>query len=261
MIQGQEGRGVGKGTPATMRLAACAMVALAGCGKTSSLLLQRQSLGPLSEERAVAAKTLWQLNPSAPQTQTQAGVDVTITYAAPTFLQGFFSNKELFGPYAGLNPYFSEQLVFYVKIANRSGKKIRITPAEFVVVDDRGSQFSVLNTDYTTALAEAKAPISSATHGALEEAHPGYFGIGVPLGKLFPKSQRRFALLSLASLQSGILHDGVVHDGLLAFWSPNREAQHLKLILPNIKTNFDSNDEPQTSLDFIFEFSVSPPSS
>ena len=42
---------------------------------------------------------------------------------------------QLFGAYAGLNPFFPEQIVFYVKIANHSGEKLRLDPDRFVLLD------------------------------------------------------------------------------------------------------------------------------
>ena len=62
--------------------------------------------------------------------------------------------------------------------------------------------------------------MASATRGVLQDARPGYFGLSLPVGKLFGgKPQRRFALLAMATLRSGMLYDGVEYDGLVAFWS------------------------------------------
>lgn len=233
-----------------------------GCGRKSSLLLERQARGPVIDEAAIAQRVGWVLEPVTQTktqggTKTQPGVEVTVTYASPEYLEEFFKNERIFGEYAGLNPYFQEQMVFYVKIANQSGKKLRIDPVEFVLLDDKGNQYHPLSPDYTTVLAEAKAPFTTLTRGVLEGANPGYFGVGVPVGKLIGKPQRRFALLKMSTLQAGYLYDGVVYDGLVAFWSPHQEAKRLKLLLTNVKTDFNANDWPQTTLEFGFELNAS----
>ncbi len=70
------------------------------------------------------------------------------------------------------------------------------------------------------------------------------------------KPQRRYALLAMASLQSGMIHDGVTYDGLIAFWTPSQEAKKLTLLLTNIKTDFNANDWPQISLEVPFDFTA-----
>lgn len=231
------------------------LLVLGGCGRRSSLLLERQARGPLEAEPGVAAQGRWALSP-AKQAQAKSGVEITVEYAAPESLAKFFSNKAVFGKEAGINPYFLEQMVFYVQIANRSAKKVYVNPAEFVLLDDLGNQYHALQVDYTTALAESKAPVGTATRGMIEDARPGYFGFGLPLGKLFPKSQRRFGLLAMSSLQAGYLYDGAVYDGMVAFWNPHRQAKRLRLILPSFKTDFKPDDLPATSLEFLFEFNA-----
>ena len=87
---------------------------IAGCtGRTSSLLLERHALGPLTQIGVVARPIDWQLEPVT-QTQTQGQVDVTVTFASHDYLKTFFDDRQVFGKYAGLNPYFPENLVFYV---------------------------------------------------------------------------------------------------------------------------------------------------
>ncbi len=238
-------------------LAACCLpLASMGCGRKSSLLLQRQARGPLVEESTVAHTVRWSLE-AGHQTKTVGEVDIVVMHQPPEMLDQFFNNKRIFGEYAGMNPYFPEQLVFYVKITNRSGKKLRIEPNDFVLLDDRGNQYGPLGIDYTTALEEAKSPTATVTRGVIEDVRPGYFGVGLPVGKfLGAKPQRRYALLTMAGLQGGVIHDGVTYDGLIAFWAPNQQAKQLKLLLTNIKTDFNANDWPQTSLEVPFDFTA-----
>ena len=237
----------------------CVLVAaagLAGCGHKSSLLLQRQARGPLVEESQVAQVVHWVLEPGT-VTKTISDIDITVMYGSHDFLQKFFSNKDIFGEYAGMNPYFPEQLTFYIKLINRSGKKLRIDPGDFALLDDRGNQYGPLGIDYTTALEEAKSPAATVTRGVIEDARPGYFGVGVPVGKFMAtKPQRRYALLSMANLQAGMIHSGVTYDGLVTFWAPSRQASKLTLLLTNIKTDFNADDKPQTSLEVPIEFTA-----
>jgi len=238
---------------------ACVTIAmiLTGCGgKKSSLLLERHAMGPLTESPLVGQRVVWQFEP-ATQTQEQRKIEVTATFASTQFLSKLFSDRALFGPYAGPNPYFLENLVFYVKVANRSDKRILINPIEFALVDNRGNQYSTINEDYVTALAEARAPMGTVTRGVIEDARPGYFGVGLPIGKLVnTKPQGRFALIKQSSLQRGLLYPGVVHDGLIAFWSPAKGTVSVRLLVTNVKTDFDANDVPQTTLEFPFTFNV-----
>jgi hypothetical protein len=233
------------------------MVCVVGCSaKKSSLLLERQARGPLDEEPSIAKPVLWQLEPLM-QTQTKGEVEVNVNYASREYLKNFFSNKELFGHYAGSSPYYPEYLVFYVKIANRSDEKIRINPPEFALIDDRGNQYSTVGVDYVTAFAEYRKPVAATTRGLLEGASPGYFGVSIPVGKLFAqKPQGKFAQLQQSSLQPGYLYPGVVYDGLIAFWNPTPNAKALRLLITNIKTDFDANDWPKTTLEFPFEFNA-----
>ena len=236
------------------------IVAVIGCGgRQSSLLLERKTRGLIGEETGLPNRSAVILEPVT-QTKAKDGVEVTITHATASWLQQFFSNQQVFGEYAGMNPYFTEQLVFYVKIVNHGGKKLFIRPSDFAMIDNLGNQYPVLQTDYTTALAEAKAPVSTVTRGVLDEARPGYFGVGLPVGKVFAKSQRRFALLAKSSLVQGYLHDGIAYDGLIAFWNPPRATKHLTCLLANVKTDFTADDLPQASLEFAFEINVSQPS-
>jgi hypothetical protein len=233
-----------------------ASMVISGCGRhKSSLLLERQASGPVEEEHEIAKSISWSLEPAA-QTQDQSGVEVSVTYASSDYLNKFFGNKKVFGKHAGLNPYFQEQIVFYVKLSNKSGKKIFIEPVSFTVVDDKGNQYYVLGPDYAKAIAESKAPFATMTRGVIDEARPGYFGVSVPVGKVIGKSPRRSSLLNMATLRNGYLYDGVVYDGMVAFWSPHREAKKLKLLM-EVKTDFNAQDEATTTLNFNYDFTSS----
>lgn len=233
------------------------LLAVAGCAKPSSLLMERSAIGPLEEEKEVARGHNWQLDPAA-QNLTVDGVDVYVNYASREYLTNLFQNRKIFGQFAGGNPYYPEHLVFYVKITNQGSEKVYINQSAFVLLDDRGNQYATLGADPIQAFAESKQPWATTTRGLLSDARPGYFGFSFPVGKMLvgDKPQGRFALLKLAALQSGFLHPGVVTDGLIAFWSPSTEAKTLKLLITNVKTEFNPKDEPQKSLDFPFTFTT-----
>ena len=231
------------------------LVSVGGCsGRKSSLLLERQARGPMAEEPTIAKPARLRLEPVLQQ-QTKDGIKVTVNHASQAYLTNFFKNRELFGQHAGQSPYVQEHLVFYVKIENASDKKIYLNPGGFVVVDDLGNQYSTMGVDYVTAFAEFRRPTSTTTRAVLEGASPGFYGLSPPLGKLFVhKPQGQFAQLQQTALQPGYLFPSVVYDGLLAFWSPATKATQLRLILADIKTDFNSEELPKGDLDFTFEF-------
>jgi hypothetical protein len=230
------------------------VLAVAGCsGKTSSLLLERHAKGPLAETALVAQGVDWHLVPESQQ-KTEAQLEMTATHASPTYLQEFFNDRAIFGQYAGLNPYFPEHLVFYLKVANRGANPVHLSTQEIALVDDRGNQYTPISEDYITALAEERAPVATATRGMLEGASPGYFGFSLPIGKWFAnKPQNRFALIKRASLQSGLLYPNVIHDGLVTFWNPSKEARTLQLF---ILASAEGQAERETDgpIQFLFTF-------
>jgi len=236
------------------------LMAVTGCGtKKSALLLERNARGPLDEALLVAHRIEWHLEPVR-QTQTKQGVEVSVNHASREYLDNFFKNKKLFGSYAGRNPYYLENLVFYVQITNRSDERVFVDPGAFVVVDDRGDQFAVVSMDYLTAIAEARAPIATMTRGVLEEARPGYFGVSLPVGKMVSaKPQGQFALVKQSALQAGYYYPGVSHDGLIAFWNPSINATKVKLFIPDIRTDIGPENLAKSALSFVFEFAATKP--
>ena len=231
-----------------------------GCGsRKSSLLLERHARGPLDETLLVAQRFEWRLEPVR-QAQTKSVIEVVVNHASREFLDNFFKNRDVFGPYAGRNPYYLENLVFYVQIANRGGEKVFVDPTTFVLLDNRGNQYPTIGVDYVTAFGEARKPIASATRGVIEEARPGYFGFSLPLGKMVSaKPQGQFALIKQSALQGGYYYPGVVHDGLIAFWNPSTNATTFRLLLGNVKTKFNPADLPSAVLEFAFEFDATKP--
>lgn len=250
------GKGAGLRRGAGVLVLSMVVIVGSGCGKQSSLLLERHARGPMVDAATVGQRVDWRLTPET-QTQEQHKVEVSVTFASQDYLKHFFSNRAVFGRFAGANPYFLENLVFYVKINNKSDERVLLSPTQFVLIDDRGNQYSPINEDYVTAIAESRTPVATATRGVLEDARPGYFGLSLPVGKIVGmKPQGRFALIKQSSLQNGLLYPGVVHDGLVAFWSPAHQITSLRLLITNLKTDFNAYDFAQASLEFPFTLTV-----
>ncbi len=240
-------------------IGAAALMLVCGCAHKSSILMERPMRGLLVAASDVG-HPLYRLWDPGTQASTQEQITVRVTATTQEYLTSFFGNKRIFGEYAGKNPFFPEQLVFYIHISNDGTERVFINPAEFVLIDDRGNQYTPLNVDYVTALAEYQSPVATTTRGILENASPGYFGFSVPVGRMFvTKPQDRFALVKESSLQTGYLYPGVLHDGFLSFWNPSTQATKLRLVVGNIKTGFDSSDQPTKSLDFPFQFHLVKP--
>ena len=107
---------------------------------------------------------------------TKNGIDVTVRYASPEELDKFFEDKEVFGNLAGKNPYPPETLIFYVKVANHSGKRIRVNPGDFALIDNLSIQYAELSPDDISALYESKANVWSFAKTTGDLA-PGPYGV------------------------------------------------------------------------------------
>jgi hypothetical protein len=246
----------------SVALCAVALAGAVGCGRSrrkSSLLMERPAYGRIEAMASVAKPVAWRLEP-AQQTKTERGVEATVEHASPEFLKQFFSNRDIFQNFAGSNPFFPEHLVFYVRLANRSERRVSVNPGAFVLVDDLGTQYHPIGVDYITAFEEYRRGFSTMTRNLFEDASPGYFGVSVPVGRLFfKKPQARFALATQTSFKAGPLFPGVVYDGLVPYWGPSTGATRLRLILSNVKADFDANDVPKTAFEIAFDFAVARP--
>ncbi len=193
---------------------------------------------------------------------SKSDIDVTVRYAPPEDLDRFFGNKEIFGNLAGKNPYPPQTLVFYVKIFNHSGKKIKVNPDDFVMIDNLNIQFSELSPDNISAIYESKANgwAFAKTTGDLA---PGPYGAPLKVAGALGGGGTRKAhyLIKQVRLAGGYVHPGIAYDGYVAFPIPHPNAVSIRLILANIKTNFNPADLPEMSLDleFPFNFKISKP--
>ncbi len=188
---------------------------------------------------------------------SKSGVDVTIRYATPEELDRFFEKKDVFGSLAGKNPYPPDSLVFYIKIANYSGKKIRVNPDDFVMIDNLNIQYSELSPDNISAVYESKANMwaFAKTTGDLA---PGPYGIPLRVaGTLGGGGNRKLHyLIKQVRLAGGFVHPGIAYDGYVAFPRPHPDATSVRILIANIKTDFNAADAPGIAIDFEFPLAV-----
>ncbi|MBI3322784.1 MAG: hypothetical protein HYZ94_03790 [Candidatus Omnitrophica bacterium] len=193
----------------------------------------------------------------ATASQSKNGVDVTVRYASPDDLEAFFEKKEVFGDLAGKNPYPADTLVFFVRVSNHSGKRIMVNPQEFVMIDNLNIQYSELSPDNISAMYEAKATAWSFAKTTGDLA-PGYYGAPLKVaGSLGGGSGRKLHyLMKQVRLAVGFVFPGIAYDGYVAFPRPHPNATSLRLIIHNIKTDFNPADEPVGVVHFEFPLQV-----
>ena len=151
------------------------VIAVAGCsGRKSSLLLGRFARGSLTDARSIAQPLTPRLLPSS-HTVTQNDIEVTVTHAPREYQDDLFRNEAIFGKFAGKNPYYPQQLVFYVRIANNSSTEAFVDVTQFKLIDDRGNQLETIGHDYIEAFTKYSTPISSTTRGIVEGVSPGFY--------------------------------------------------------------------------------------
>ncbi len=193
----------------------------------------------------------------ATASQSKDGVDVTVRYASPEELNKFFEDKKVFGNLAGKNPYPEGTLVFYVKVANYSGKKIQVNPEYFVMIDNLNIQYSELSADNISALYESKSGLWSFARTTGDLA-PGYYGAPLKIaGTMGAGSGRKqHYMIKQVRLAVGYIFPGIAYDGYVAFPRSHPNATSVRLLIHNLKTDFNANDEPANTYTFEFPFSV-----
>lgn len=212
--------------------------------------------GQIELRQAVVPLVPIRVNP-ATASVSQEGIDVTLRYASPEELEKFFSNKEIFGNLAGKNPYPPDTLIFFIKIANHSGKRIRVQPDDFVLIDNLNIQYSELSPDNISSIYEAKANAWSFAKTTGDLA-PGFYGAPLKVaGSVGSGSGRKqHYLIKQVRLAPGYVFPGIAYDGYVAFPRPHPNATSFRLLIHNLKTNFDAADIPANAVHFEFSFTV-----
>lgn len=231
-------------------------VLVTGCARSTPL--PRSLKGQLEFEQATPPKVTIKTTPPF-AVQEKEKVEVYIRYASKNELNNFFANKVIFGKYAGGNPYPEQTLVFYVRISNKSGRRIRVAPEQFVMIDDLSIQYIHLSPDDISAMYEAKGDFWSFAKSTGDLA-PGYYGAPFKVAGSFAEGSGRRAnyLIRQARLTGGYVFDLVTYDGYVAFPRPHVKANTLKVILAGFKLDLNAADEPTASTDFVFDFAVTP---
>lgn len=237
-----------------------ALLALSGCGGGFATI--ERPKGEIELRQPEIAHPAPLLLDPVTAASSKSGIDVTVRYASTDELDKFFEKKEVFGPLAGKNPYPPDTMIFYVKIANHSGKKIRVNPDDFVLMDNLNIQYSELTPDNISALYESKANVWSFAKTTGDLA-PGPYGVPLKVaGTLGGGGNRKFHyLIKQVRLAGGYVHSGIGYDGYVAFPRPHPNATSIRLVIANIKADFNPADEPATAIDFEFPFTLRAPSS
>ncbi len=231
-------------------------VTLVGSGCGNHLAMTERPKGQIEMRRREELPISIVVDPVT-SSLSKNGIDVTIRYASPEELNKFFENKEIFGPLAGKNPYPSETLLFYVKVGNYSGKKIRVNPDDFVLIDNLNIQYTELSPDAISALYESKANIWSFAKTTGDLA-PGPYGLPFKVaGAMGVGSGRKtHYLIKQVRLAGGYVHPGIAYDGYVAFPRPHPNATSIRILIAGLKTDFNPADVPNVTVDFEFPLSI-----
>ena len=236
-----------------------ALMAISGCRGFASI---ERPKGQIELRRPEAHQVApIRLNP-ATASLSKEGIDVTVRYATREELDKFFENKEIFGPLAGKNPYPPNTLIFFVKVANFSSKMIRVNPEDFVMIDNLNVQYSELSPDNISSLYEAKANIWSFAKTTGDLA-PGPYGAPLKVADALGVGggRKQHYLIKQVRLAVGNVFPGIAYDGYVAFPRPHPNATSVRLLIHNIKTDFNAADVPGSAIDFEFPFSIEKASS
>ena len=233
----------------------CIAVALSGCRGGFSMIERPKGQIELHRPEGQLAPLL-RLSP-ATASLTKEGIDVTVRYATPEELDKFFENKEIFGSLAGKNPYPPNTLVFFVKVANFSGKKIRVNPEDFVLIDNLNIQYSELSPDNISAIYESKANLWSFAKTTGDLA-PGPYGAPLKVAEALGagSGRKQHYLIKQVRLAVGYVFPGIAYDGYVAFPRPHPNATLVRLLIHNVKTDFNAADIPANAIHFEFPFDI-----
>jgi hypothetical protein len=230
-----------------------------GCSR--GLMNIERPKGQIELRRPEALSVGRRLTP-ATASLSQQGIDVTVRYASPEELEKFFENKEVFGPLAGKNPYPVETLIFFVRVANHSGKKIRVNPDDFVLIDNLNIQYAELSPDNISALYESKANLWSFAKTTGDLA-PGPYGAPLKVAGVMGagSGRKQHYLIKQVRLAGGFVYPGIAYDGYVTFSRPHPNATSLRLLISNIKSDFNAADVPGNAVHFEFPFTIEQSSS
>ena len=227
-------------------------IAITVCGCRGGFVNIERPKGEIELRRPEGLEGKVRIMP-ATASQSKEGIDVTLRYASPEDLEAFFEKKEVFGDLAGKNPYPVETLVFFVRVANHSGKRILVNPQEFVLIDNLNIQYSELSPDNISAMYESRANAWSFAK-ATGDLAPGYYGAPLKVASSLAGGGGRklHYLMKQVRLAVGYIFPGIAYDGYVAFPRPHPNATSLRLLIHNVKTDFNPADEAVGVVHFEF---------
>ena len=189
------------------------------------------------------------------QQQEAEGVWISAEYLPQDGLKKIFIDKKIYGAYAGKNPYPDGMIVIRIRVENKTESRIFINPDDFVLLDELGTQYLYISPERIREIYEAKSSVYNFTKSTSSLA-PGMYGAPLDMAEGFAGRglKKKFALLKSIELSGGYVYPGVTYDGYLCFLKPSPNAKEVRLIMANVKTSFDVNDEALGRVDFKFNF-------
>jgi len=77
----------------------------------------------------------------------------------------------------------------------------------------------------------------------------------------FGCGRKQHYLMKQVRLAVGYVFPGIGYDGYIAFPRPHPNATSVRLLIHNLKTDFNADDRPGTAVHFEFPFTLEHPSS
>lgn len=238
------------------RFAVVLMFLLAGAGCRSGMMNIERPKGQIELRRPESLAPMTRLKPPT-ASFSKEGIDVTVRYASPEELEKFFENEEVFGKLASKNPYPAETLIFFLRLANHSGQKIRVNPEDFVLIDNLNIQYSELSADSISALYESRTGVWSFAKTTGDLA-PGPYGAPLKVAGVMGagSGRKQHYLIKQVRLASGYVYPGIAYDGYVAFPRPHPNATSVRLMISGIKSDFNAADVPGKVVHFEFPFDI-----
>ena len=228
-----------------------------GCAVQSGVLMERKTKGRIvREEKQDKDAVPVRLEP-VELSQTKDGVEILVRYAAQEYLDDYFKDKIISGIKVKENPYPPDSIVFYTFIKNTNRTKIKLCPDDFVILDDLGNQYALVLPEHIIALQSSRLSLHSVSKSA-EQSTPGVYGAPVKIvAELTSRPlKRKLSVLKQVSLSGGYIYGGVNYEGYAAFPRLGNDVKRIRLVMPDVKTEFAADDRTTRSTDFVFEFEI-----
>ncbi len=224
---------------------------ISGCSNSH---IYRKKVGIGLDSTQEYNKKFYTLTPIQQQKEEE-GILVSVEYIPKESLQDIFLDKKIYGIYAGKSPYPDGTTVVRVRVENKTESRVLIDPDNFVLLDELGTQYLYISPESIKEIYESKSLIYDFMRSKSLPAS-GIYGtaLGTAQGSGGRGVNKKFVLLKSVELRGGYIYPGVSSEGYLCFLNPDPKAKNIKLIISNVKTSFDVNDEALGRVDFKFDF-------